>query len=199
MFNWLERHGDQGGSERPSSIVRFSKEQKNGLARLGYEYFYTLYPLTLEDLRVSGHKFFSTWSKDDAFENVTSMNTEVALNPSALFLAKSNHKEYEEQLAMIANFSKALGREVPGTKAVMGDPSDYLSLAFAHVKAMGDRLFGSDYYYNYTRTASTSGSVGAVVGSFRDDELGMRLTTMPLEVPDADLFVTPLIVPQKAR
>ncbi|MDP2631824.1 MAG: hypothetical protein Q8P30_03615 [Candidatus Uhrbacteria bacterium] len=137
-----------GGSEHVSGIATFSKEQKNGLARLGYEYFYPLTAQSIQDLRDSGNKFWSNWHNGDAFEKIASMATEVALNPRALFLANSNCKSLTEQLAMNAKFSRALGKEVSGVKSVIGEASDYSMLAFAHERATGKRLFGSDYDYD---------------------------------------------------
>lgn len=189
---------DLGGSERTSGIATFSKEQKKGLARLGYEYFYPLTGQSIKDLRDSGSRFWSTWHNGDAFEKVASMGTEVALNPRALFLANSNRKDLTEQLAMITKFSKALGKEVSGVKAVMGEASDYSALAFAHEGATGKRLFGSDYNYDYARTkTSTGGSGVAVVGSFDDD--GLDVGRIDRVHGRGRVWAAPLVVPQEAR
>lgn len=188
---------DLGGSERTSGIATFSKEQKRGLARLGYKYFYPLTGQSIKDLRDSGSSFWSIWHNGDAFEKVASMSTEVALNPQTLFLVNSNRKDTSKQLAMIAKFSKALGKEVSGVKAVMGEVSDYSTLAFAHERATGKRLFGSDYGYDYARTKTpTSGSLVAMVG-FRGGGFGV----LPFDRDLGDVFIwaVPLVVPQKVR
>lgn len=187
-----------GGSERTAGIATFSKEQKNGLARLGYEYFYPLTGQSIKDLRDSSNRFWSTWHNGDAFEKVASMSTEVALNPRALFLANSNRKDLTKQLAMIAKFSKALGKEVSGVKAIMGEAPDYSTLAFAHERATGKRLFGSDYDYDYARTkTSTSGSDVAVVGGFDDD--GLYVSGLGRGHGYGRVWAVPLVVPQEAR
>ena len=189
---------DLGDSERTFDIATFSKEQKNGLARLGYEYFYPLTRQTIADLRDSGNRFWTDWHKGDAFEQIASMGTEVALNPRALFLANSNGKDLTQQVSMIAKFSRALGKEVSGVKAVMGEAPDYSALAFAHKRATGSRLFGSEYDFDYARTKTpTSGSSVAIVGYF--DGNGLRVSSLGRGDDHDDVWAVPLVVPQKAR
>ncbi len=187
-----------GGPERTSGIVTFSKEQKKGLARLGYEYFYPLTRQSIAMLRDSGNRFWSTWHQGDSFESIPSMGSEVALNPRALFLARSNGKPLAEQVSMISKFSKDLGKTVPGVIAKMGEAPDYAELAFAHERATGDRLFGSKYDYDYASTqTSTGGSRVAIVGDFNDR--GLRVLHLDRDDGHGNVWASPLVVPAAAR
>ena len=189
---------DLGGSERISEIATFSKEQKNGLARLGYEYFYPLTGQSIATLRNAGNSFWSSWHKGDEFENLPSMGAEVSLNPRAFFLFRSNNKNLSDQLAMISKFSKELGKEVPGVVAKMGEAPDYSELAFAHERVTGVRLFGRDYNFDYARTKTpTSGSRVALVGHF--DDLGLDVNYLRRGLGYDSVWAVPLVVPEVAR
>ncbi len=189
---------DLGGSERTAGIATFSTEQKRGLERLGYKFIYPLTGQSIATLRDAGNKFWSSWHKGAAIEAVTSMHTEVALNPTALFLSGSNRKTLTEQLAIVSRFNKALGKEVPGVVAKLGGVSDYAELAFAHQRATGDKLFGSKYNYDYTRTTTPSGgSVVALVGNF--DVNGLHVDSLHPDGGGDDVWASPLVVPASAR
>lgn len=189
---------DLGGSERTSGIATFSKEQKKGLARLGYEYFYPLTGQSIATLREAGNSFWSTWHRDEAFENILSMHTEVALFPRILFLENSNNKTLKDQSAMISQFSAELGKVVPGVIAKMGGASDYAELAFAHERATGDKLFGGKFNYDYARTTTETGGSGvAVVGGFSGPGLGVYFWSR--DDGDGHFWAAPLVVPASAR
>ena len=195
-FDRREKNIDPGGSERTSEIATFSKEQKKGLARLGYKYFYPLPRQTMADLREEGNRFWGTWYKDE-FEKALSMGAEIALNPRALFLARSNNKTLSQQESMISRFSKELGKEVPGVIAVMGEAPDYSGLAFAHKTATGVRLFGPGYDYGYARTNTpTSVSHVAIVGAFIND---LGVVQLHRDYGLAKVWAVPLVVPKAAR
>jgi hypothetical protein len=188
---------DLGGSERTAGIATFSTEQKRGLERLGYKFIYPLTGQSIATLRDAGNKFWSSWHKGEAIEAVTSMHTEVALNPTALFLSGSNRKTLTEQLAIVSRFNKALGKEVPGVVAKLGGVSDYAELAFAHQRATGDKLFGSKYNYDYARTTTPSGGSNvAVVGGFGDD--GLDVDYWDRGDGSRYVWAVPLVVPKAA-
>jgi hypothetical protein len=189
---------DLGASERTSGIATFSKEQRKGLARLGYEYFYPLTGQSIATLRDAGNSFWSTWHKGDAFENVPSMRSEVALLPRILFLKNSNNKTLSQQLSMISRFSTELAKVVPGVAAKMGGASDYSELAFAHERATGDKLFGSKFNYDYARTTTpSSGSDVAMVGNFGDR--GLDVDYWGRDDGNDRVWAVPLVVPASAR
>ena len=189
---------DLGDSERTSGIATFSEEQKNGLARLGYEYFYPLTGQTIASLRDSGNRFWSSWHNGDKFEKVPSMGAEVALNPRVFFLLRSNNKNLSNQVTMISKFSEELRKEVPGVVAKMGEASDYSELAFAHERATGVRLFGRDYNFDYARTKTpTSGSYVALVGDFDDN--GLDVYRLHRGHGYDGVWAVPLVVPEVAR
>ena len=126
------------------------------------------------------------------------MGAEVALNPRALFLLRSNNKNLSDQVAMISKFSKELRKEVSGVVAKMGEASDYSELAFAHERATGVRLFGSDYNFDYARTKTpTSGSRVAVVGGFGG--LGLHVDDLHRGGGFDGVWAVPLVVPEAAR
>jgi hypothetical protein len=188
---------DLGASERTSGIATFSTEQKRGLERLGYKFIYPLTGQSIATLRDAGNKFWSSWHKGKVIEAVTSMHTEVALNPTALFLPGSNRKTLTEQLAMVSRFSSELAKVVPGVTAKMGGASDYSELAFAHEIATGDKLFGSKFNYDYARTTTeTSDSDVAVVGHFRVD--GLDVNYWARDGGHSNIWAVPLVVPASA-
>lgn len=155
--------------ESPVEIKRFSDEQKEALRKEGY-LIYGLTGQSIKTLRDAGRKFWSTWHEDSQFANLEalgSMQSEVAINPSKLFLPKSDNKTLAQQEDMVDKFSQELGKKVQGVKAIIGQASDYVELAFQHLDATQDYLFGKKYNYDWARTkTSISSSSVANVGSF---------------------------------
>lgn len=73
-------------------VKRFSREAKEALRNQGYS-VHELTGQSIATVRDSGRKLWSTWHRDyPDFEALPSMHSEVAINPSALFLLKSNNK-----------------------------------------------------------------------------------------------------------
>lgn len=180
-----------------ANISRFSAEQRKGLERKGY-LVYNLTGQTIATLRNAGHPFWSTWHQGEAIEQVRSMLTEVAVNPKSLFLQDSNRKTLDEQLAMVENFGRKLSGEVKGVAAILGTAPDYAELAFAHLDQKGQRLFGKDFDYDYTRTTTPTGeSHVALVGSFNGD-LGLRVHDWVQSGRHDDIWAAPLVVPAAA-
>ncbi len=71
---------------------RFTDEQKEALVKEGYV-IYELTGQSIKSQKEQGRKFWSTWHKDySQFEALTSMHSEVAINPDQLFIPKSNNK-----------------------------------------------------------------------------------------------------------
>lgn len=183
--------------EHISGLPTFSPEQSLSLERMGYV-IYQLTGHSVATLRNSGNLFFSLWHKGEAFENEPSMRTEVAVNSRALFLPHSNRKNLSEQQNLISQFNEKIMREVPGVIAKLGGVSDYAELSFLHENVTRERLFGSKYNFNYTRTITpTDSSHVATVGDFRAH--GLRISYCPNERGDAEVWVALLIVPESAR
>ena len=192
-----QRGGDIPLKEKIGDVVRFSPEQRKGLERKGY-LVYGLTGQTIATLRDTGHPFWSTWHQGEAIEQVRSMLTEVAVNPKNLFLQDSNRKTLDEQLAMVEKFGRKIAGEVKGITAILGSAPDYTELAFAHQDQRGQRLFGEDFNYDYTRTTTpTGGSDVAIVGFFSAD-FGLRVAFWHRVGRVGDFWAAPLVVPAAA-
>lgn len=179
----------------PIEVRRFSDEAKAALEKEGYVVD-TLTSQSIATLRSAGKPFWSTWHKDyPQFEALTSMSSEVAIHPEKLFIPKSNNRTLAKQEDLINKFSQELGKKVPGVDAIMGGMADYVDLAFAHLEATGDRLFGEKYNYNYARTNTpTVGAGVAVVGNFGPSS-GLSVSYWHRGVGASRVFAAPLVVP----
>lgn len=185
------------GKDIPLGESAFTPEQSMALERKGY----VIYPLTgqsIASLRDAGYSFWSTWHKGESFETLASLRTEVAINPSRLYLPESNGKTLNEQLAMVTDLGKKIGGEVAGTTAILGSVADYAELAFAHLDQKGQRLFGRDFNYDYTRTTTpTSESNVAIVGFFNDVD-GLLVLSLHRGDGLSNVWAAPLVVPASA-
>ena len=149
---------------------RFSPEVRKALEKEGY-LIYTLTGQSIKSLREAGRKFSSTWHKGyPDFEALTSRLSEVAIDPNKLFLPDSNNKTLVEQEKMVEEFSQKLSKKVEGVEAIIGEAPDYVELAFVHLDATGEYLFGKKYNFDYARTKTQAGGPCVVrVGYFRPD------------------------------
>ncbi len=180
----------------PVEVRRFTKEAKEALRDQGFA-VYELTAQSIASVRDSGRKFWSTWHRDNPqFEALTSMHSEVAINPAKLFLPKSNNKTLVQQEDLIARFSEDLGTRIQGVEAIMGEVPDYVDLAFTHLNATRNYLFGEKDGYNYARTKTpTVGSSVANVGSF-DPAIGLRVDVWSRDDGYGGVFAAPLVVPK---
>lgn len=179
-------------AERKLEIVRFTPETRETLEQRGY-LVHELTSQSIKTLRDAGRPFWSSWHKDyPQFEALESRSSEVAINPQELFIPDSNRKTYKQQLAMVEEFSEAL--KVQGAEAILGEMPDYVELAFTHLDATGDRLFGEKYGYNYTRTNTKLGRSVAGVGFFYRDD-GLSVDRWRPYGRSGRLFAAPLVVP----
>jgi len=182
----------------PVEVRRFSDEAREALTKEGYA-IYALSGQSIRSLRESGRKLWSTWHRDsqyEAFETKGSMVSEVAVKPDALFLPESNNETLKKQEDLIAKFSTDLGKKVKGVEAIMGEAPDYVGVAFAHLDATGDRLFGEKYDHNYARTKTpTVDSNVARVGDF-NAVIGLSVNRWLRDHGDSSVFASPLVVPK---
>ena len=181
--------------EATVEIKRFSAEQREALEKQGFV-IYGLTGQSLRTLRDSGRKFWSDWHKSlPDFEALGSMHSEVAINPSKLFLPKSNNKTLAQQEEMVGKFSEELGKKVQGVKAIIGQAPDYEELAFRHLDATKEYLFGAKDNYNYARTKTpTSSSVVANVGNFYAAD-GLSVHSWDADYGNDFVHAAPLVVP----
>jgi hypothetical protein len=178
-------------------IKRFSADQREVLEKQGFV-IYGLRGRSIKILRDAGRKFWSTWHQDRQFadfEALGSMHSEVAINPSKPFLPKSNNKTLAQQEDMVGKFSEELGKKVKGVKAIIGQAPDYEELAFQHLDATKEYLFGAKDNYDYARTKTpTSGSDVAGVGCF-DAVIGLGVGYWDARRGRDVVHVAPLVVP----
>lgn len=182
----------------PVEVRRFSDEAREALTKEGYA-IYALSGQSIRSLRELDRKFWSTWHRDSQYEDFEakgSMASEVALKPDTLFIPRSNNKTLKQQEDMIAKFSTDLGKKVKGVEAIMGEAPDYVELAFSHLEATGERLFGEKYDYNYARTKTpTVDSSVAHVGYFNAVD-GLRVARWYRDYGRSVVFASPLVVPK---
>lgn len=183
--------------EKQLEIKRFSAEQREALEKQGFV-IYGLTGQSIKTLRDSGRKFWSTWHQDAQFtdfEALGSMHSEVAINPSKPFLPKSNNKTLAQQEDMANKFSEELGKKIKGVKAIIGQSPDYVGLAFVHLDATKEYLFGAKDNYDYARTKTpTSGSRVAHVGRFHAD-FGLAVNDWHADGGGDCVRAAPLVVP----
>ena len=192
-----EQYGDVslGENELETGVSRFSSEQRKELERQG-RVIVELTGQSIKRLKEQGRKFWSSWHDEyPDFESRTSRLSEVAINPSELFLPESNRKTLQEQEKMIADFSKKLSGKVGGVMAIMGEAADYVDLAFTYFDRTGEYLFGEKYNYDFARTKTPSvGSNIASVGHFSRDG-GLRVFDWDRVDGDDFAWAVPLVVP----
>lgn len=178
-----------------------SSEEREALAKEGLTAVYSLTGETIADQREKGRKFWYVAESDNnSLVAVRSLQGDVAVDPRSnkFFLPKSNNLTLDQQLEMVAEFSHKLQRRLKtdSVEAILGQAPDYTELAFLHLDATGERLFGEKYDYNYTRTVTpTVGSHVAVVGRF-DADRGLVVYRWGRDDGDGLVFAVPLVVPK---
>lgn len=184
-----------GTPETQKEIKRFSAEAREALEEQGYVVYSLGQSIRTLNVR-AGRKFWSRRCQDySSFEVLTSIKSEVAINPKALFLPGSNDKTLRQQEEMVDRFSEGLGKKIPGVKSIIGQAPDYLELAFAHLDKTGDFLFGEKYHCDFARTKTpTNGSRVASVGDHGLGD-GFYVSDWPADLGSGDLYVAPLVVP----
>ena len=202
QFGDISLPSNNGHLEVPLvEVVKFSDGARTALEKRKYV-IHTLTGQSMKSLRDSGRKFWTNWHRQyPDFEALTSMHSEVAINPDKLFIDNSDNKTLEQQEKMIRKFSESLAKgrnRIPGVEAVMGGAPDYVELAFRHLDVTGDYLFGEKYGYNYTRTKTYLEAYVAHVGSFFPAG-GLHVFGWGPDDGDDDVFAAPLVVPAGSR
>jgi len=182
--------------EASVEVKRFSPEARQTLEKEGY-LIYQLTGQSIKSLRKAGRKFWSTWHEDyPDLEALTSRQSEVAINPKQLFLPDSNRKTLAEQEAMVAEFSRELTQKVEGVEAIIGEVADYGELAFSHLDATSEYLFGEKHNFDYARTKTqAAGSYVALVGLF-DPVDGLGVSSWRCGYGSDDVWAVPLVMPK---
>jgi len=180
-------------SETLPSIKKFSPETKEALEKLGY-LIYSLTGKSIKNLKEEGMEFRRIWRRDyPDFEALTSIRSEVAINPDELFLPKSNYKTLKRQEEMVDEFSEELTKKIQGVKAVIGQAPDYLELAFQHLDKTKDYLFGEKYHYDSARTKTPTR--GSYIASIGGSGYGWRGNSWSAGLGHFGVYAAPLVVP----
>jgi len=174
-------------------LVRFTSETKKALEREGYV-VHELTGQSIASLKDQGRGFRSTWHRYPDFEALASRLSEVAINPEELFLQRSGNKTLSEQQRLIAAHSAMLSLRYPGTEAILGEAPDYIEIAFKHLDATKQYLFGKDFGFNFTRTNTRVEGGVASLGLF-DPGGGWHVGSWGADVRSGGLRVAPLVVP----
>lgn len=189
-------------SEALTTVRAFSPESRQALEAEGHV-VYSFRGQSIEGMRKAGRPFWNIVDAGPQFLALPSRLIEVAINPDPkkFFLPKSNNKTLPQQEEMIAIYSEEL-RGKTGSKdiaAIMGEAPDYVELAFVHLDATRDRLFGERYDYRYARTKTpTVGSDVAVVGGFLAGH-GLGVGGWDRDRGCDIVWAVPLVVPVENR
>lgn len=182
--------------ESQLEIKRFSAKQKEALKNLGFV-IYGLTGQSIETLRDNGRRFWLEWHRRHPdFEALGAMRSEVAINPSKLFLPKSGGKTLYNQERMVGKLSRELGNRVTGVKAIIGQAPDYVELAFRHLDSTREYLFGVKYGYGCARTKTPTFSPRhfASVGTFFE-YAGLAVGSLDAGCGRGDVHAVALVVP----
>lgn len=194
-------------SEKLSSIKEFSAEAKETLEKEGY-LIYSLTGKSIKDLKNEGMEFDEYLNIHSGgfpvFENSKSMQSEIAIKSKELFLRHATGKNFDQQKAVVENFSQKISHKIKGVKAVIGEVSDYAELSFTYLNKTGKNLFdavGKEYDYGcYTRTKTLTpeGIVGTVAIFGRtdpDSNLSIYNGGIDNLTRGRNVSIAPLIVP----
>ena len=180
----------------------FSLEVWQELKRKGYV-IYLLEGKSLEELRNESREPLLTNDQLER-EDITSKlfwsevthPTQVAINPSQVFLPESEDKSFRYHQDMVTTFSEEISKDIKGVKAIIGEASNYVELALLHRVATGERLFKQcdDFFYTATKTLwDDSGKFLVEIGEYSEGLFCNRYT-LSLQ-GNHDTYILPLIVP----
>lgn len=182
----------------PVEVKRFEDEAREALTKEGYV-IYTLTGKSIRDQKQEGRKLWLRWNQNGQYEHLEtkgSMTSEVAVKPDALFIPTSYNNTLEQQENLITKFSTDLRKKVKGVEAIIGEAPDYVELAFSHLDATGESMFGEQYNYTYVSTKTpTVGYHVAIVGYF-DEVNGLSVGHWNRDEGKGHVFVSPLVMPK---
>lgn len=147
-------NGDESG-EQVGKVDLFTPETQSALEQQGKK-IYTLTGKTILQLTNEGVPISTGWEGggEAIFGEINSLHSrrsQVAIEniermPVNQTLLRSFDKSVPEQLEMIEQKSGQLQQVVPGARIIMGNPADYLELAWEIQKTTGRDLFTSEHY-----------------------------------------------------
>ncbi len=186
--------------EDPIEIKCFSDEQRDVLDENGY----IIYDLSGESVNTQKQTRNATYLTREDIGPVTSMCSQVAINPKELFLPDSNNKTLRQQELLVEKFSQGLEKKLRGisVKAIIGEAPDYVELDSKHYDATyygdGLHLFERDEYISrFARTKTPTGNSSvAQVGWVKSYRSGIEVKHLHAMVGDPYVYAAPLIVPE---
>lgn len=96
------------------------------------------------------------WFLNDKLVDITAPPALLAFKkaPSEFFLPGSHNIVHDEQVKLLPQEQKKIGKKYPGAGLIVreGKLPEWTEVALQHFKATGVRIFGRDYGYNYTWT-----------------------------------------------
>ncbi len=185
-------------STERTTIQPFTTAEKKAFRKDGH----IIYPFSLQTIKTQEEArkpFHFQDNYGSKFKTTSSMVGEVAFipNPKRFFIPGSNNKTYEQQEELVKLYEKHLQKSLKlpeNVRVVMGQAPDYTQLAFIHLEETGERLFGLEYGFNFTRTkTSISTHDVANVGSFYST-IGLHVYGWPIYGGLDKVFVVPLVV-----
>lgn len=124
--------------------------------------------------------------------------TQVAFNPSTLFLPDSNNLTFDQQMEYLADFNSIVQKEMPEVKAINGSLPDWTEAIYRYVCATGRGIFSKRHGYRYTTTSTiaSNGFVMDIGGAKRyDNGLSIDINKHDLRMQLGNIFLATMIVP----
>lgn len=199
-------YGQIQSAERIVETGIFSPEAREALEKKGY----LIYPLQGKSMRLMwkqrGEPRTNTLSDLEQeslgppFWTATTRATEVAINPNQLFFPNSNDKTFASHQKMAALFSEEISDDIRGTKAIIGEASNYVELALLHRDRTKNNLFSvnGEPVYVVTNSKYELGIGDAQclieVGEDKNGKLNIAQYWL-ITAGKSDTWLMPLVVP----
>lgn len=204
-------------------IERFYPEAKSALEQQrGYK-IYALTGKTMLQLSHEGVPISKEWRSfrdiDDEIGRLQSRRSEVAIEDIGPLsknrtLIRSFNKSVLEQVGVVRYASHQLQQDIPGAKMIIGNPVDYLELAWEIYKITGRNLFESEFLlpvlskiikrsFKQNWFARTDTPLRSVRGNFAFAvswyQEAFHITAWPRQAGNHIMGVLPLVVPAEQK
>lgn len=185
--------------EANGGIKTFTSEAKAALEGLKYKII-TLPGKSILDYRKEGANFLTDWHKHKAFENRTSINSEIAILPDGL-LAKSDNKPLSEQRKMVEEYKEFLKtKDINGVEVIIGKSPENVAIvniikseSNGKVNPLAGKAVRCDEESPISNEYHSFG-----VNVRVDPEDGILIVDRDNRGAKKDVFVLPIIVPASA-
>lgn len=208
--------------EQIGKIERFTPETQDALEQRGKK-IYTLMGKSMSQLMDEGVAISREWGSledvDKEMGLLRSRRSQVAIKDIKRMLMnqsflKSFDKSVPTQIEIVEQDSRQLQQDVPGAKMIIGNPVDYLELAWEIQKTTGMDIFTSEYtipflsqflkrkfkQHWFTRTdtplKSVKGNFAFAVTFYQNE---FHVSAWPRQEGNHIMGVFPLIVPAEQK